>query len=234
MMYIRGNKEDYDGWEDMGNPGWNFEDVLPYFLKSEDNLQINEVDGKYHRTGGLLSVSKFPYNPPLSYAILRAGQELGMIFSSFFTFLQILLKNSNFFTLRPGFDIQDLNAANSTGFMIAQMTSKNGVRVSSSRAFLRPAQARQNLHIMLNTTVAKVLINPRSKNAFGVEVIDAFGHTMKVSAKKEVIVAGGAVNSPQILMLSGIGPKEELTRVSLSFFTSSTKKLKIYIETNRK
>lgn len=233
-MYIRGNQEDYDGWEDMGNPGWNFEDVLPYFLKSEDNLQINEVDGKYHRTGGLLSVSKFPYNPPLSYAILRAGQELGMIFSSFFTFLQILLKNSNFFTLRPGFDIQDLNAANSTGFMIAQMTSKNGVRVSSSRAFLRPAQARQNLHIMLNTTVAKVLINPRSKNAFGVEVIDAFGHTMKVSAKKEVIVAGGAVNSPQILMLSGIGPKEELTRVSLSFFTSSTKKLKIYIETNRK
>lgn len=86
MMYIRGNKEDYDGWEDMGNPGWNFEDVLPYFLKSEDNLQINEVDGKYHRTGGLLSVSKFPYNPPLSYAILRAGQELGMIFFVFSLF----------------------------------------------------------------------------------------------------------------------------------------------------
>lgn len=113
-----------------------------------------------------------------------------------------------------GFDVQDLNAANSTGFMIAQMTSKNGVRVSSARAFLRPAQNRPNLHIMLNTTVAKVLINPRSKNAYGVEIVDAFGHTMKVAAKKEVIVAGGAVNSPQILMLSGIGPKEELTRVS--------------------
>lgn len=113
-----------------------------------------------------------------------------------------------------GFDVQDLNAANSTGFMISQMTSKNGVRVSAARAFLRPAQSRQNLHIMLNTTVAKVLINPRSKNAYGVEVIDAFGHMMKVSAKREVIVAGGAVNSPQILMLSGIGPKEDLTRVS--------------------
>lgn len=101
--------------------------------------------------------------------------------------------------------------------MIAQMTSKNGVRVSSSRAFLRPAQSRQNLHIMLNATVAKVLINARSKTAYGVEVIDAFGHTMKVAAKKEVIVAGGAVNSPQILMLSGIGPKEELTRVRFIF-----------------
>lgn len=77
-MYIRGNKEDYNAWEDMGNPDWSYEDVLPYFLKSEDNLQINEVNGRYHRTGGLLPVSKFPYNPPLSYAILRGGQELGM------------------------------------------------------------------------------------------------------------------------------------------------------------
>lgn len=79
MMYIRGNKEDYDDWEAMGNPGWGYEDVLPYFLKSEDNLQINEVDNKYHRTGGLLPVSKFPYNPPLSYAILRGAQELGKL-----------------------------------------------------------------------------------------------------------------------------------------------------------
>lgn len=98
--------------------------------------------------------------------------------------------------------------------MIAQMTSKNGIRMSSSRAFLRPVQDRQNLHIMLNTTVTKVLVHPKSKNAQGVEVVDAHGHTMKILSKKEVIVAGGAVNSPQILMLSGIGPKEELTRVS--------------------
>lgn len=76
-MYIRGNREDYDGWEAAGNPGWGFEDVLPFFLKSEDNMQIGEVDGTYHRTGGILPVSKFPYHPPLSYAILRAGQELG-------------------------------------------------------------------------------------------------------------------------------------------------------------
>lgn len=116
--------------------------------------------------------------------------------------------------IQIGFDIRDLNGANSTGFMIAQMTSKNGIRMSSSRAFLRPVQDRPNLHIMLNTTVTKVLVHPKSKNAQGVEVVDAHGHTMKILSKKEVIVAGGAVNSPQILMLSGIGPKEELTRVS--------------------
>lgn len=77
MMYIRGNREDYDDWAAMGNPGWSFDEVLPYFLMSEDNQQISEVDNKYHATGGLLSVSKFPYNPPMSYAILRGGQEMG-------------------------------------------------------------------------------------------------------------------------------------------------------------
>lgn len=98
--------------------------------------------------------------------------------------------------------------------MIAQTTSKNGIRMSSARAFIRPVQDRPNLHVMLNTTVTKVLVHPKSKNAQGVEAVDAYGHTMKILAKKEVIVAGGAVNSPQILLLSGIGPKEELTRVS--------------------
>lgn len=97
--------------------------------------------------------------------------------------------------------------------MIAQTTSRNGIRVSSARAFIRPVQDRPNLHVMLNTTVTKVLVHPKSKNAQGVEVVDGHGIPMKILAKKEVIVSGGAVNSPQILMLSGIGPKEELTRV---------------------
>lgn len=98
--------------------------------------------------------------------------------------------------------------------MIAQMTSKNGVRYSAARAYLRPAQNRPNLHILLNTTVSKILLHPHSKTAHGVETIDEFGHTMKILSKKEVIVSGGAINSPQILMLSGIGPKEELMKVT--------------------
>lgn len=78
MMYIRGNPSDYNEWEAAGNAGWGFDDVLPYFLKSEDNQQINEVDSKYHGTGGALPVSRFPYHPPMSFAILKGGQELGM------------------------------------------------------------------------------------------------------------------------------------------------------------
>ena len=97
--------------------------------------------------------------------------------------------------------------------MIAQMTQKNGVRMSAARSFLRPAQNRPNLHILLNSTVTKVLIHPKTKTAHGVEFVDGYGHSMKILTKKEVIVAGGAINSPQILMLSGVGPKDELKKV---------------------
>lgn len=189
MMYIRGHREDYDNWAAMGNPGWSYQDVLPFFKKSEDNLQLEEVGTEFHAKGGLMPVSKFPYNPPLSYAILKGGEELG-------------------------FTVQDLNGHNSTGFMIAQMTSRNGIRWSSARSFIRPARMRNNLHILLNTTVTKVLIQPNTKTVLGVEVSDQFGSMRKILAKKEVIVSGGAVNSPQILLLSGIGPKEDLMKVS--------------------
>lgn len=77
MMYIRGNREDYDNWAALGNPGWSYEDVLPFFMKSEDNLQLNDVDKSLHAKGGPLPVSYFPYNPPLAYAILKGGEEMG-------------------------------------------------------------------------------------------------------------------------------------------------------------
>lgn len=79
MMHVRGNREDYEDWAALGNPGWSYEELLPFFKMSEDNQQITEVDTKYHSTGGVLPISKFQYNPPMSYAILRGGQELGMI-----------------------------------------------------------------------------------------------------------------------------------------------------------
>lgn len=77
MMYIRGNREDYEDWSAMGNPGWSYDEVLPFFKKSENNLEIDEVGADLHATGGPIPVGKFPYNPPLSYAILKAGEELG-------------------------------------------------------------------------------------------------------------------------------------------------------------
>lgn len=77
MMYIRGNPSDYDDWKKAGNPGWGWEDVLPFFKKSEDNQNLNDVDPTYHGKGGLLPVSYFPYAPPMANAILRSGEELG-------------------------------------------------------------------------------------------------------------------------------------------------------------
>lgn len=79
MMYIRGSHKDYDDWAALGNEGWSYEDVLPYFLKSEDNKQVEEMDTGYHGVGGPLTVSQFPYHPPLSYSLVNAGEELGMI-----------------------------------------------------------------------------------------------------------------------------------------------------------
>jgi choline dehydrogenase-like flavoprotein len=111
-----------------------------------------------------------------------------------------------------GYTVQDLNGRNQTGFMLAQTTSKNGIRYSSNRAFIRIARNRPNLHILLNTTVTKVLVHPKSRTAHGVEIIDGDGFQRKILTKKEVIISGGAVNSPQILLLSGIGPKEDLEK----------------------
>lgn len=77
MMYMRGSRKDYDDWARLGNIGWSYQDVLPYFIRSEDNLQANSMDYGYHGVGGPLTVTQFPYHPPLSYSILEAGNELG-------------------------------------------------------------------------------------------------------------------------------------------------------------
>lgn len=189
MMYIRGSRHDYDTWAKLGNPGWSYQDVLPYFLKSEDNHQATVMDSGYHGVGGPLPVTQFSYHPPLSHAILQAGMEMG-------------------------YQVRDLNGALHTGFAIAQTTSKNGSRYSAARAFLRPAKERPNLHVMLNATVTKVLIDPKKKSAYGVEVYRN-GQTDRITARNEVILSGGAVNSPQLLLLSGVGPKEDLRAVNV-------------------
>lgn len=191
MMYMRGSRHDFDGWAKMGNPGWSYQDVLPYFLKSEDNHQATIMDAGYHGVGGPLPVGQFPYHPPLSHAILQAGLELG-------------------------YQVRDLNGALHTGFAIAQTTSKNGSRYSMARAFLRPAKDRANLHVMLNATVTRVLIDSKKKAAYGVEVYNgADGRTITIGARQEVILSGGAVASPQLLLLSGVGPKDDLRAVGV-------------------
>ena len=100
MMYLRGHARDYNEWAQAGNTGWSYQDVLPYFMKSEDNLQVNEMDRGFHGVGGPLTVTQFPHRPPLAEAFLQAGQELGY----------------------PA-DV-DLNGRSYTGFIIAQTTSR--------------------------------------------------------------------------------------------------------------
>ncbi|XP_041971730.1 glucose dehydrogenase [FAD, quinone] [Aricia agestis] len=190
MMYIRGSRKDYDDWAAAGNEGWSYEDVLPYFMKSEDNKQIDEMDKGYHATGGPLTVSQFPYHPPLSFSLVNAGEELG-------------------------YQVRDLNGESRTGFAIAQTTNRNGSRLSVARAFLRPVKNRPNLHVMLNATVSKVLINQTTRQAYAVEVINSFGRTEVIFANNEIVLSAGAVASPQILQLSGVGDPNVLSRAGV-------------------
>lgn len=186
MLYLRGHKKDYDGWEELGNPGWGYKEALYYFKKSEDNTNPYLSQSPYHGTGGYLTVGEAPFHTPLAASFVQAGMELG-------------------------YENVDLNGEKGTGFMIAQGTIRRGSRCSTAKAFLRPARLRPNLHIAMYSHVTRLMIDPKTKRAFGVEFIRD-RKLNYIRATKEVIVSAGSVNSPQILMLSGIGPKAELQK----------------------
>lgn len=172
----------------MGNTGWSYEDVFPYFLKSEDNRNPYLVRTPYHETGGYLTVQEPPWKTPLAIAFLQAGQEMG-------------------------YENRDINGANQTGFMITQATIRRGSRCSTAKAFLRPVKNRPNLHIAMNAHVLKVLFNAE-KRATGVEFFrDGSQHIVR--CRREIILSAGTINSPQLLMLSGIGPSEHLAEYDI-------------------
>ncbi|KAK2580034.1 hypothetical protein KPH14_012321 [Odynerus spinipes] len=196
MIYIRGNRRDYDQWESFGNTGWGYDDVLPYFKKSEDQRNPYLArNTKYHGTGGYLTIQESPYNTPLGPAFLQAGEEMG-------------------------YDIVDVNADQQTGFAFFQYTLRRGARCSAAKAFIRPIQWRKNFHLSLWSHVTRVLIDPASKKAYGVEFIRD-GRVETVFARKEVILSAGAINSPQLLMLSGIGPREHLEELGIPVIQDS-------------
>lgn len=190
MLYVRGNRRDFDLWERLGNPGWSYEDVLPYFRKSEDQRNPYLAKNKrQHGTGGYLTVQDAPYNSPVGIAFLQAGEEMG-------------------------YDIIDVNGEQQTGFALFQYTMRRGTRCSSAKAFLRPVRLRKNLHVSIFSHVTKIIMDPLTKRAQGVELIKD-GHKIEVFAKREVILSAGAINSPHLLMLSGIGPRENLENVGV-------------------
>ncbi|TCO64975.1 GMC family oxidoreductase [Actinocrispum wychmicini] len=181
MIYIRGNKADYDTWRDSHNAtGWGWDDVLPYFVKAEHNTRLA---GPLHGTGGPLWVEDRRYTHELSRAWVDAAVTWG---------------------LKP---TDDFNGHDQEGAGQYQVTCHNGRRWSTADAYLRPAMTRPNLTVRTNALATKIVIE--SGRAVGVDYThDGSPRTSRVNG--EVILSGGAINSPQLLMLSGIGPAEHL------------------------
>ncbi|RWS01101.1 glucose dehydrogenase (acceptor)-like protein 3, partial [Dinothrombium tinctorium] len=188
MLYIRGNRRDYDNWARLGCYGWSYEEVLPYFIKSEDNTDSRYALNGYHGVGGYLTVSTPSMRTPIGSAFAEAGKYLG------------------YAELDPNGPIQ-------TGFSNPQGTIRNGARCSTAKAFLSPARNRTNLHVLTFAYVTKILFND-NKKAIGVK-FERFSLTHVTYAKREIIVSCGSVNSPQLLMLSGIGPEEHLNSLHI-------------------
>ncbi|KAL1453715.1 hypothetical protein WDU94_010031 [Cyamophila willieti] len=184
LMYCRGDGSDYDKYETLGGEGWGYKDVLPYFLKSEHNIQYEA--SRNHAKGGLLTVSYYNDLPNLGHIILAAGAELGY----------------------PT-DVDIGHGELREGFYRAQMTTRNGARLSTAKAFIRPfLDKRQNLKILMHAQVTRVLLNAQ-KAAIGVEYVKN-NQTHILRATREVILSAGTIHSPVILMHSGIGPAEHL------------------------
>lgn len=186
MVYIRGQAGDFDDWRDAGNPGWSWDDVLPYFKRSEDHVWGAST---HHGAGGELRVSDFTQQVhPLCQTFLDTGVALG-------------------WPKTP-----DFNGAQAEGVGLWQMTIRDGKRESTANAFLRPAMGRANLTVMTHTQVTRVLM--ANGRATGVACVHK-GREQTFNARKEVILSGGAINSPQLLQLSGIGDAEHLQSVGV-------------------
>ncbi|MHA7857892.1 MAG: GMC family oxidoreductase [Henriciella sp.] len=174
LLYIRGQRQDYDGWAQLGLRGWSYDDLHPYFLRSQ-HQERDDMDG--HAKGGPLNVSDVTEKHPVSDAVIEAGKALGL-------------------------PHRDVNGEDQEGVAYYQLTVKNGRRCSAAVAYLNPAKKRQNLQIETKALAARVLFE--GKRAVGVEYTQG-GQTKNAKARGEVILAGGAINSPQLLELSGIG-----------------------------
>ncbi|KAG8287493.1 hypothetical protein J6590_036361 [Homalodisca vitripennis] len=191
MIYTRGKPRDYDRYEENGNTGWSYKNVLPYFLKSE-KINIPEyLNSSSHSSEGYLDVEWIPFKTSLVDRFIDGCAELG--------YNQI-----------------DYNSAEEVeGASRIQVTMRSGRRVSAAKAYLESVQHRPNLHITEKARVTKIIIDPKTYRAIGVEFVKNRKRRV-VYAKKEVILSAGTLNSPQLLMLSGIGPKEHLERHGIS------------------
>ena len=180
MVHVRGNAMDFENWGQLGLSNWNYESVLPYFKKSES---IEGLDTEYRNTDGPLKLSRTENGNILSKIYLEAAAEAGYEINN------------------------DMNGYKQEGFGLMDTTIFDGKRQSTSVTYLHPIKQRQNLTLITNIQVSKIIIE--NSSAIGVEIKNK-NKLEKIFAEKEVLLSAGAINSPQILMLSGVGPEEEL------------------------
>lgn len=192
LIVIRGQQEDYDGWAARGARGWSFAEVLPYFRKLEDNARF--TGDPLHGTGGPVTVSSIPRKHPLIEAIKQSAVKLGV----------------------P--ETEDFNGARQEGVGYYQLTTRKGLRMSAAKAYLAPARQRENLAIFTETQARRVVFE--SGRAVGVEV-SAGGAVRIIRARRGVILSAGAVQSPHLLMLSGIGPAAHLREKGIGVHVDS-------------
>ena len=185
MCYTRGVAGDYDGWAAQGADGWDWHTVLPYFKRGEHNQRGSDA---WHGSGGPLTVSDLRHSNPLSHAFIDAGQQAGYAANA------------------------DFNGAQQQGFGLYQVTQKDGARCSSAVAYLNPARVRRNLTVITGAQVGRITFDAHAggdPRASGV-VYTAQAKAYHQTAAREVLLSGGAINSPQLLMLSGVGPAAQL------------------------
>jgi choline dehydrogenase len=186
LIYVRGQPEDYDHWAQLGNRGWSWDDILPFFKQTENwQGEENEWRGK----GGMLATAHMSEIPPLCRAVVEAGQEIGLDYRS------------------------DVNALPHGGIGYCQQTRGGRRRASAARAYLRPAMKRPNLSVVLHALVHRIVLDGR--RAIAVEYSRG-GKLERVDAEREIILAAGAVGSPHILQLSGVGDPEHLNRIGVT------------------
>lgn len=185
LIYIRGQKQDFDLWRQLGNTGWSYDDVLPYFRRAED--QERGADD-YHGAGGPLGVSDLKTDHPLHDAFIAGAQEAGYAYNA------------------------DFNGAEQEGVGPLQLTVKGRRRCSSAVGYLNPVKSRRNLTIEIHALTRKLLLD--GKRVVGIEY-SRNGTLRQAKARREVLLCGGAINSPQILQLSGIGPGDLLQSLGI-------------------
>jgi choline dehydrogenase-like flavoprotein len=186
MLYVRGNRWDYDHWAELGNPGWSYDEVLPYFKRAENNETYGASE--FHGAGGPLNVAELRDPSPLNKAFLEAAELNGI----------------------P--NIRDYNGADQFGSFMYQVTHRGGERCSAAKGYITPNLSRPNLTVKTQATTARIVLDGR--RARGVSYYEG-NALQEVRARREVILSSGAFGSPQLLMLSGIGPAPELQRLGI-------------------